>query len=50
MSNHDKVIQNVVDVMNGNGKIHATGEEGLETTKLIRAVYESCESGKEVIL
>jgi predicted dehydrogenase len=48
MSNHDQVIQNVIDVIKNNGKIHTTGEEGLETTKVINAIYASAADGSEV--
>jgi predicted dehydrogenase len=48
MSNHDKVIQNVVDVVSGRGKVDTTGDEGLETVKVIRAIYKSVEEGCEV--
>ncbi len=48
MSNHDKVIENVVEVLSGDGEIHTTAAEGLETVKLINAAYKSAESGGEV--
>jgi len=50
MSNHDKVIQNVIDVLNGQDKIKATGEEGLETTKVINAIYKSARLNKKIYL
>ena len=50
MSNHDKVIQNVVDVLQGKDKINATGKEGIETVKVICAIYKSAEEGREVKL
>ena len=50
MSNHDKVIQNVVDVLNKQDKIKATGKEGLETTKVINAIYKSAKLIKEIYL
>jgi len=50
MSNHDKVIQNVIDVLSGQGKIKATGEEGLETTKVINAIYKSARLNKKIYL
>jgi len=50
MSNHDKVIQNVINVLNENGKIKATGQEGLETTKVINAIYNSARLNKKIYL
>jgi predicted dehydrogenase len=40
MSNHDKVYENVMDVLLYNGKIAATGEEGLKTVEIIEKIYE----------
>ncbi len=50
MSNHDKVIQNVINVLNGQDKIKATGEEALETTKVINAIYKSARLNKKIYL
>jgi len=50
MSNHNKVIQNVIDVLRGRDKIKATGEEGLATTKVINAIYKSALQNKEIYL
>ena len=41
MSNHDKVIENVIHVLNENGKIATTGEEGLKTVEIIEKIYSS---------
>lgn len=41
MSNHDKVYQNVVDVLNGKAAIAATAEEGKKTVEIIEKIY-SC--------
>ena len=50
MSNHDKVIQNVIDVLNKKNKIKATGVEALETTKVINAIYKSARLNKKIYL
>lgn len=39
MSNHDKVIANVVDVLNGNGEIATSGYEGKKTVEIIEKIY-----------
>ncbi len=39
MSNHDKMIQNVVDVLNHNQDIMTTAEEGREVVKIIEQMY-----------
>lgn len=41
MSNHDKVYQNVVDVLNGRARIAATAAEGMKTVQIIEKIY-SC--------
>lgn len=41
MSNHDKVYQNVIDVLQNNGKIATTGEEGMAVVGLIERMYET---------
>ncbi len=45
MSNHDKMIQNVVDVLNHSQPIMTTAEEGREVVKIIEQMY----AGAEVI-
>lgn len=40
MSNHDKVIQNVIDTLNGTAKIATSGEEGLEVISIIEEMYK----------
>ena len=42
MSNHDKMIQNVVDVLNHRQTITTTAEEGREVVKIIEQMYASC--------
>jgi UDP-N-acetyl-2-amino-2-deoxyglucuronate dehydrogenase len=39
MSNHDKVYENVIDVLKNNGKIAANGYEGMKTVEIIERIY-----------
>lgn len=41
MSNHDKVYENLVQVLNGNGAISANSFEGLKTVEIIDKIYTS---------
>jgi UDP-N-acetyl-2-amino-2-deoxyglucuronate dehydrogenase len=41
MSNHDKVYQNLVDVLSGQGAIATSGMEGLKTVEIIEKIYKS---------
>jgi len=41
MSNHDKIYENVVYVLNNKGKIAITGEDGLKTVEIIERIYSS---------
>jgi UDP-N-acetyl-2-amino-2-deoxyglucuronate dehydrogenase len=41
MSNHDKVYQNVVEVLQGNGIIATNGLEGLKTVEIIDKIYSN---------
>lgn len=50
MSNHDKVIANVVDVFLNDATIKTTGMEGYKTVEIIEAMYASAEDHKEVLL
>jgi UDP-N-acetyl-2-amino-2-deoxyglucuronate dehydrogenase len=43
MSNHDKVIENVVDVISKNARIAVDGYEGMKTVDFIQRIYESVE-------
>jgi hypothetical protein len=43
MSNHDKVIANVIDVLSNNGKIATTGYEGRKTVEIIERIYKETE-------
>ena len=40
MSNHDKVYQNLISVLNGNGSIATSGMEGLKTVEIIEKIYQ----------
>ncbi len=41
MSNHDKVYQNLVDVLSGKGAIATSGMEGLKTVEIIEKIYKT---------
>jgi predicted dehydrogenase len=41
MSNHDKVYQNVIDVLQGKAKIATTAEEGKKTVEIIEKIYRA---------
>jgi len=41
MSNHDKVYENLVEVLNGNGIIATNGLEGLKTVEIIEKIYKA---------
>lgn len=41
MSNHDKVILNVVDVLQNNGRIATSGYEGIKTVEIIENIYSN---------
>ena len=41
MSNHDRVYENVIDVLNGKGSIATNGLEGLKTVEIIEKIYKS---------
>ena len=41
MSNHDKVIQNVVDVLQHNHAVMTGAEEGKEVVRIIEMMYGS---------
>ncbi len=40
MSNHDKVYENVVDVLIKDGKIATGGLDGLKTVEIIERIYK----------
>ena len=41
MSNHDKVYENVLDVLKNGASIAANGYEGMKTVEIIERIYES---------
>ncbi|MCP4458483.1 MAG: Gfo/Idh/MocA family oxidoreductase [Cytophagales bacterium] len=41
MSNHDKVYQNVVEVLQNNGEIATTGDEGMKVVAMIERMYQT---------
>ena len=43
MSNHDKVYENVIDVLLHEGKIATHGYEGLKTVEIISRIYKNAE-------
>lgn len=43
MSNHNKVYENVLEVLEKNGVISASGIEGLKTVEIISRIYEHAE-------
>lgn len=43
MSNHDKVYQNVIEVLEGNGVIATNGFEGLKTVEIIDKIYTAAQ-------
>jgi UDP-N-acetyl-2-amino-2-deoxyglucuronate dehydrogenase len=45
MSNHDKVYQNVVNVLEGNDIISTSGFEGLKTVEIIDKIYRAAKKG-----
>lgn len=49
---HKEVVKNVVDVLqqNGNALPGVDGFEAIKSVKIIRAIYESSETGKEIFL
>jgi len=50
MSNHHKVYENVVNVLLHNGDIAVGGVDGMQTVKILEAIYKSAELGREVML
>lgn len=48
MSNHDKIIENVVETIRGNQKVATSGFEGMQVVKIIQSIYESMQTGERV--
>lgn len=47
MSNHDKVYENIIEVLTKNGKIATSGEEGLKTVEIITKIYQVAKKYKQ---
>jgi len=47
MSNHDKVYENVIDVLCNNGSIDTNGYEGLKTVEIINKIYVAAKDEAE---
>jgi hypothetical protein len=47
MSNHDKVYENVVDVLKHNGKIAANAYEGMKTVEIIEKIYSAFKKNRD---
>lgn len=43
MSNHDKVYENVIDVLQNGSSISTNSYEGLKTVEIINKIYESAQ-------
>lgn len=48
MSNHDKVYENIVEVLTNNGIIATNGYEGLKTVEIIDKIYSSASINKDI--
>ena len=44
MSNHDKVIENVVDTLQGRAQIATNGANGMKVVEIIEAMYSKCKT------
>ncbi len=44
MSNHDKVYQNLIDVINNNAVMAASSHDGLKTVQIIEKIYAAAEN------
>ena len=44
MSNHDKVYENLIDVLQNGGTISTNSFEGLKTVEIINNIYLSAKS------
>ena len=41
MSNHDKVYENVIEVLSNGGAINTSSFEGLKTVEIIDKIYQA---------
>jgi hypothetical protein len=46
MSNHDKVIDNVIQSLQGKGEIMTNAYDGLKTVEIIENIYQIAGSGR----
>ena len=44
MSNHDKIYENIVDVLQNNAAISANAFEGLKTVEIIEKIYHAAKN------
>jgi predicted dehydrogenase len=49
-SSHDKVIQNMVDIILKKKEDYTSGEEGIKTVAIIEAAQKSAQTGKEIAI
>lgn len=47
MSNHDKVYENIIDVLINNGRVATNGFEGLKTVEIIENIYNLAKSNSD---
>ena len=50
MSNHHKVYENVVNVLSNKGDIDVGGIDGMQTVKIVEAIYKSIKTGGKLFL
>ena len=50
MSNHHKVYENVVNVLSNKGDIDVGGMDGMQTVKIVEAIYKSIKTGGKLFL
>jgi UDP-N-acetyl-2-amino-2-deoxyglucuronate dehydrogenase len=48
MSNHDKVYENLIDVLQNGAAISTNAFEGLKTVEIIQKIYNSIEASKSL--
>jgi len=48
MSNHDRVYQNLIDVLDNGGSIATSGMEGLKTVQIISKIYKSAQQNRDI--
>ncbi|MBD3279252.1 MAG: gfo/Idh/MocA family oxidoreductase [Candidatus Pacebacteria bacterium] len=48
MSNHDKVLNNVINTLQGKETVSTSGFEGMKTIQIIESIYDSMQMGQAV--